>query len=227
MSEENRMYETYSAELCHHGILGQRWGVRRYQNADGSLTEAGKKKYGYNLDVNDTSRKNVAKIRLGEAKRRLDYAKIHNSSNTRKAELQGRVRSAKAAKRNAGMYDKGAKLAAKGQTITGNQTKTWIALGASAMATRGLTAFLNSRMSTLSGQGRWTPGHQYVAEAINKYGSYAIRGAALAYSYKKHTDNTKIRAFNTSQWTSDNSIKRVGSQEYADRKASYKKGGGS
>ena len=29
-------------ELYHHGILGQKWGVRRYQNADGSYTEAGK-----------------------------------------------------------------------------------------------------------------------------------------------------------------------------------------
>lgn len=32
-------------ELQHHGILGQRWGVRRYQNADGTLTEAGKRRY--------------------------------------------------------------------------------------------------------------------------------------------------------------------------------------
>lgn len=29
-------------ELYHHGILGQRWGVRRFQNKDGSLTSAGK-----------------------------------------------------------------------------------------------------------------------------------------------------------------------------------------
>ena len=34
-------YDTY---LCHHGILGQKWGVRRYQNKDGSYTPQGKAK---------------------------------------------------------------------------------------------------------------------------------------------------------------------------------------
>lgn len=32
-------------ELYHHGIKGQRWGIRRYQKKDGSLTPAGKKRY--------------------------------------------------------------------------------------------------------------------------------------------------------------------------------------
>lgn len=35
----------YRNELYHHGIKGMRWGIRRYQNPDGSLTEAGKKRY--------------------------------------------------------------------------------------------------------------------------------------------------------------------------------------
>ena len=37
----NKQYEDY---LSHHGILGQKWGVRRYQNSDGTLTSAGKKR---------------------------------------------------------------------------------------------------------------------------------------------------------------------------------------
>ena len=38
--------ETDKTYLAHHGIKGQKWGIRRYQNADGSLTELGKKRYG-------------------------------------------------------------------------------------------------------------------------------------------------------------------------------------
>lgn len=30
--------------ICHHGIKGQRWGIRRYQNSDGSLTSLGKRR---------------------------------------------------------------------------------------------------------------------------------------------------------------------------------------
>ena len=42
----NKDWRNYkSDELYHHGILGQKWHVRRYQNSDGSLTEEGKVRY--------------------------------------------------------------------------------------------------------------------------------------------------------------------------------------
>lgn len=40
--DEWTIYGYHKKELKHHGILGQRWGVRRFQNKDGSLTAAGK-----------------------------------------------------------------------------------------------------------------------------------------------------------------------------------------
>lgn len=44
--------------LCHHGILGQKWGIRRFQNGDGSLTAAGKERY---------SKENGKKTEIGMA----------------------------------------------------------------------------------------------------------------------------------------------------------------
>lgn len=51
-----------SPYLMHHGIKGQRWGVRRFQDMAGSLTEEGRKRYGYT--------KKLAKfgVALGKAK---------------------------------------------------------------------------------------------------------------------------------------------------------------
>lgn len=44
-------------ELYHHGVKGMKWGVRRYQNKDGSLTNAGKKRYDRDVRENDAKKK--------------------------------------------------------------------------------------------------------------------------------------------------------------------------
>lgn len=74
-----------SSELYHHGIKGQRWGVRRYQNPDGTLTEAGKKRYyktvinahtGQEVEVlSDKGRKAIDNINKNLLKDTSKYAK--------------------------------------------------------------------------------------------------------------------------------------------------------
>lgn len=53
----NKMYSTNIGNLYHHGIKGQKWGVRRFQNKDGTLTDAGKKRYDGKKDGEYTLKK--------------------------------------------------------------------------------------------------------------------------------------------------------------------------
>lgn len=59
---------TDGSELYHHGIKGQRWGVRRFQNEDGSYTAAGKQRRGMH------SKRSKEKIELSEKQKK--YIKI-------------------------------------------------------------------------------------------------------------------------------------------------------
>lgn len=57
-----------SNTLSHHGIVGQKWGIRKYQNEDGSLTAAGRERYGVSKRRERKANKIEAKINKKLAK---------------------------------------------------------------------------------------------------------------------------------------------------------------
>ena len=80
-------------ELYHWGVKGQKWGVRRYQNKDGSLTPAGRKRYSSKEDVSSMSDQELrSKInRMNLEKRYINLSKNQNSRGNRALDVAGKA----------------------------------------------------------------------------------------------------------------------------------------
>ena len=68
------MIELY---LSHHGIKGQRWGIRRFQNEDGSLTKAGMRRYS---EANEYTTRNGEKVTVLTSKSRKFETEVPDAS---------------------------------------------------------------------------------------------------------------------------------------------------
>lgn len=91
----------YNQSLYHHGIKGQKWGVRRYQNEDGSYTPAGEQRYNINTregrkqlraDYKDTKRDILARKRAADYEYDKKLEKINNSEGSILANKQKRIK---------------------------------------------------------------------------------------------------------------------------------------
>ena len=66
---EGIIYETQGGELAHWGIKGQKWGLRRFQNPDGSLTPEGQKRYNDKVAKLEAKRTKLANKQAAKARK--------------------------------------------------------------------------------------------------------------------------------------------------------------
>ena len=86
--------------LEHHGILGQKWGIRRYQNEDGSLTEAGKRRYSREVAKEQRVARSIEK-----SERRMRIKEAKAAAKASEMESKARILEAKARSKKADAKD--------------------------------------------------------------------------------------------------------------------------
>jgi hypothetical protein len=176
---------TNNNELYHYGVKGMKWGVRRYQNFDGSYTKAGMKRYNRSLETYEK-----ADERYKTAKK--TKASKTEITNSRLARKQAKRRLDKDYKHLAQdkLADKGKEAYSKGKRITNNAQITNLlgtvaGISASAAAYNYQTGTLGNKQVT-----QWLAGASIATASVaslKKLSDYNVDRKLRAYY--SHTSN--------------------------------------
>lgn len=207
--------------LKHHGVLGQRWGKRRYQNADGTLTSAGKKRYGTydkklakaNALVERNSTKLSYKAEKYE-KKSVDAAMKANKKifTTKAAKAKNIAKSVKYESKAAKYRTKNSKFLDKQQSRQAKVNSMAKKLG---MSTNALDSLAKSTKNTYSTEART---YLKTVSNQNKYISAYKKYLNDRTETNKASSNSALNAFKSSArdnaYYTDHSTERAMNKQY-------------
>lgn len=173
----------YNEELAHHGVKGMKWGVRRYQNYDGSYTKKGLARYNKaETDYNNAKEqyKKTKTAYKGGSVTKQEYKSSKQSVKKAKTELNTAYDRLKTDK----LADEGKKLYKQGKTITDNNRKNAIAQVAVVVGSKVVSNIISSNTGDMK-------------LAAVSASTLAIGGTAVnaMMAYKTMSNNKKLRAY--------------------------------
>lgn len=167
--------------LMHHGVEGQKWGRRRWQNEDGSLTPAGREHYGYKGNRYDRYENKVRSEIEGRSEATYSERKKYNSGLT-KNENKRRVASQV-------IEDQLRKREVIDSAIGGGTVAGYIG-GAIATAITGNPVFLGVSLGSIVGGSAVTAGKHFV----DRKKDIRLNDIARDYKLRTHGDAKKTNS---------------------------------
>lgn len=148
-----------NAYLAHHGIKGQKWGERKYQYKDGSLTPEGRKRYGV-----------LGSTKAYISQRRKNVDKFYKESkNLGDDKLPSQM-----TKKERAIYDKAEASYKRRQAKAGKQYRSDLKRGVSDKVSRAKKAVGDARQSRLEKQAK--RGEMFSWDQIRNTGTRAVQG---------------------------------------------------
>lgn len=191
----------YTNELYHYGALGMKWGVRRYQNYDGSYTRAGVKRFNDSLDKYEKANQRYknAKLNYKNSKKtgsssQGDKTEITNARMQRKQAKQKLNKDYKHLKQDK-LGDQGKDLYSRGKTITENNQTTGILTKIGAMSLSAAT--YNHKTGNITSILRQVGANINDKTVTSVLGIAGVGASAVAgtKSVIDHSQNKKLRAY--------------------------------